>query len=67
MTIPRLIRFTGVFLLLLGPAARPARGQLISPGELSEAHSELEGLRSCTSCHQSAFEGHRGRLVSGVS
>jgi len=26
-------------------------GQLISPGRLSSAHSELEGVRNCTSCH----------------
>lgn len=57
MTIPRLIRCTGVLLLVLGPSARPAGAQLISPGELSEAHSELEGIRSCTSCHQLRSKG----------
>ncbi len=57
MTIPRLIPVTGLCLLLLGPAARPVQGQLISPGELSEAHSELEGIRSCTSCHQLRSKG----------
>jgi hypothetical protein len=29
----------------------PALGQLISPGELTEGHSSLEGLSNCTSCH----------------
>jgi hypothetical protein len=57
MTIPRLIPVTGICLLLIGPAARPAHGQLISPGELSDAHSELEGIRSCTSCHQLRSKG----------
>jgi len=57
MTIPRLIPVTGLCLLLLGPAARPVQAQLISPGELSEAHSELEGIRSCTSCHQLRSQG----------
>jgi hypothetical protein len=28
------------------------RAQLLSPGRLAEPHAELEGLRSCTSCHQ---------------
>ncbi len=30
----------------------PARAQLISPGELASAHSELEGIRNCTQCHE---------------
>lgn len=29
-----------------------AQGQLLSPGKLAQAHSELEGIRNCTSCHQ---------------
>src|SRR5512134_2620274 len=29
-----------------------ARGQLISPGKLSSAHEELEGVRACTNCHE---------------
>lgn len=28
-----------------------ARAQLISPGKLSRAHQDLEGIRNCTSCH----------------
>lgn len=38
-----------VLLLPLTPAA--AAGQLISPGPLTEAHRELEGVRGCTACH----------------
>lgn len=29
----------------------PAQAQLLSPGELSRVHEELEGVRNCTSCH----------------
>ncbi len=28
-----------------------AQAQLISPGELSQAHAALEGIRNCTQCH----------------
>jgi len=34
-----------------GIAAPPAHAQLISPGSLSRAHQDLEGIRNCTSCH----------------
>lgn len=30
----------------------PAQAQLISPGELSRAHANLEGIANCSSCHQ---------------
>jgi len=30
----------------------PLRGQLLSPGRLSAAHADLEGVRRCTECHQ---------------
>jgi hypothetical protein len=29
-----------------------ASAQLISPGKLSKAHAELEGIRHCTQCHE---------------
>lgn len=29
-----------------------ARAQLISPGKLSQAHAELEGVRQCMQCHE---------------
>ena len=29
-----------------------AYGQLISPGKLTEAHRELEGINNCTQCHK---------------
>jgi hypothetical protein len=32
--------------------AAPARAQVISPGKLSAAHADLEGMRSCTECHE---------------
>jgi hypothetical protein len=38
------------FGLGLGLVARPAAAQ-ISPGELSEAHSKLEGSQNCLKCH----------------
>ncbi|MDP2470280.1 MAG: cytochrome c3 family protein [Candidatus Palauibacterales bacterium] len=52
MRTPRLLFIVITGLALLGPAARPASAQLISPGKLSEVHSELEGIRACTNCHQ---------------
>lgn len=38
-----------IALLLL--AGTPAAAQLISPGKLSRAHSEWEGITNCTTCH----------------
>lgn len=50
----------GLLVLAIGlsmwPASR-ASGQILSPGKLSEAHASLEGVRSCTSCHE---PGQRG-------
>lgn len=40
-----------MFLFLAG-LFRPATAQL-SPGKLSRAHADLEGLRNCTRCHES--------------
>lgn len=63
------MRFSRLFLvtmaanlLFLGPLARPAEAQLISPGKLSEVHSELEGIRSCTSCHELRARGIEASL-----
>ena len=41
----------GVLLLLALFLAAPAGAQLLSPGELSVDHAELEGLSNCTQCH----------------
>jgi len=41
-----------VLVLALLALSSPARGQLISPGKLSSAHEELEGVRACTNCHE---------------
>lgn len=39
--------------LLIGLAwPAVASAQLISPGKLSKAHAELEGIRHCTQCHE---------------
>ncbi len=40
--------------VVLACAARPEPGsaQLISPGKLSAAHGEIEGIRNCTRCHE---------------
>lgn len=35
--------------MIVGASA--ARAQLISPGELSQVHQALEGIRNCTGCH----------------
>lgn len=37
--------------------ASPAGAQLASPGPLTRAHAQLEGLRSCTRCHELRQEG----------
>jgi len=43
-----------VFLMVLLAVARADAldAQILSPGKLAEAHSELEGIRNCTACHQ---------------
>jgi predicted CXXCH cytochrome family protein len=41
-------------LLWLAPSAH---AQLISPGKLSRAHTYLEGIRNCTSCHSLGNQG----------
>ncbi len=49
MSLPRILRV----LFAVGVTALPqqAAAQLLSPGKLAAAHSDLEGLRRCTSCH----------------
>lgn len=42
---------TNCLLLLAICLAVPARGQL-SPGDLAQAHADLEGLRNCDECHK---------------
>ncbi len=39
-----------IAIAFLPPA--PAAAQLISPGKLSAAHADLEGIRNCTQCHE---------------
>jgi hypothetical protein len=46
------MKATVIMSFMLVAAAGHARAQLISPGKLSSAHAELEGMRSCTSCHE---------------
>jgi hypothetical protein len=46
-----------IVVLLLGGGANTARAQFISPGKLSRAHAELEGIRNCTRCHQLGVAG----------
>jgi hypothetical protein len=42
---------------LVAARPAPARAQIISPGELSRAHAELEGMRNCTRCHELRRQG----------
>lgn len=42
----------GLLLLLGLGLPHPLGAQIISPGKLSRAHADLEGLRRCTSCHE---------------
>jgi hypothetical protein len=63
MTFPRLLLATAaVMLIALGPLVRSVEGQLISPGKLSEPHSELEGIRACTNCHELRAKGIEASL-----
>jgi hypothetical protein len=39
-----------LLILLLSPGR--VQAQLVSPGKLIKSHSALEGIRSCTKCHQ---------------
>ncbi len=40
-----------ILLALAGLDAQPVVAQLISPGKLSRAHADLEGVANCTQCH----------------
>ncbi len=53
----RLTHCLPVALLLTGGLAPGLRAQLISPGKLSAAHASLEGMRSCTTCHELGKKG----------
>jgi hypothetical protein len=58
-----LARVLGGMLLLFGALAPiPAASQLISPGKLSSVHSDLEGIRNCTQCHELHKPGISARL-----
>ena len=52
---PRTVLFLAAAWLAVVPEG--ASSQLISPGKLSRAHEELEGLRKCTTCHQLGSRG----------
>lgn len=59
-----------VRLALLGAAALTlapmgAGAQLISPGKLSSAHAQLEGIRNCTRCHELRKQGISEGLCLG--
>lgn len=43
--------------LVLAAWALPVRAQLLSPGKLIDGHSKLEGLTSCTNCHELGTKG----------
>jgi cytochrome c3-like protein len=46
-----------ILLALLALEVGGAAAQLISPGKLSTAHQDLEGLSQCVSCHQLGVRG----------
>jgi hypothetical protein len=54
---PRLGGFLVLLALSVACAPRPAAAQLISPGKLSSAHADLEGIRHCTKCHELRKQG----------
>ena len=45
-----MLRLCFYMTILLALIAGDALGQ-ISPGDLSAAHADLEGIRNCTQCH----------------
>jgi len=52
---PRRLALRGAVIALvgvLGPGTKEGAAQIISPGKLSEAHADLEGIRGCTDCHE---------------
>lgn len=52
----RFVALAAVLSLLVSPL-RTAEAQIISPGKLATVHSELDGLRNCTQCHQLRRQG----------
>ena len=62
------MRNAAAFLLLVlatSLAASPLHAQLISPGKLSAAHAELEGMRQCTQCHELGQRGASAQRCLG--
>jgi hypothetical protein len=49
------MRVAPILVLLLTMAMQSARAQ-ISPGKLSKAHQDLEGVTNCSQCHESGSE-----------
>ncbi len=49
---PNVVTYAAMMLGLTLVWSGKASAQLLSPGKLSQAHSSLEGIRQCTSCHQ---------------
>ncbi len=41
-----------VLSFLVAPRAAAQLGQLISPGPLTKAHANLEGIANCNKCHE---------------
>lgn len=52
-------------LVVLMLASSAAQAQLISPGKLSTAHAELEGMRQCTQCHELGQRGASNQRCLG--
>ena len=52
----------GLLFALSLASAGGGRADLASPGELSKAHTGIEGLKNCTKCHQAGVAELRGKL-----
>ncbi|MBI4817395.1 MAG: hypothetical protein HY791_14130 [Deltaproteobacteria bacterium] len=46
------MKWTATFAIAMSLVAGEASAQLLSPGKLARPHADLEGLRSCTKCHE---------------
>jgi hypothetical protein len=58
--ILRFVKYTGAVIFLLGLTGTAGLFAQFSPGELSEAHKNLEGSTNCTKCHEV------GKEISGA-
>lgn len=60
---PHLVAFALVVLACVAVAAPPALAQVFSPGPITKAHASVEGLGSCTKCHEEGGKHNNERCL----